>query len=76
MKALEVAYLRSFVLGVFQGLPKELSVHQNDIQAALDHCHEAVMEIEITNFLQVMLLLMAHTTSSSSKWWPPLLISC
>lgn len=54
MKALEVTYLRSFVLGVFQGLQKELEVHQSDIQAALDHCHEAVMEIEITNFLQVM----------------------
>ncbi|XP_063888022.1 KICSTOR complex protein SZT2-like isoform X5 [Scylla paramamosain] len=54
MKALEVAYLRSFVLGVFQGLQKELAVHQNDIQAALDHCHEAVMEIEITNFLQAI----------------------
>ncbi|XP_050730013.1 KICSTOR complex protein SZT2-like isoform X17 [Eriocheir sinensis] len=54
MKALEVAYLRSFVLAVFQGLQKELDVHQNDIQAALDHCNEAVMEIEITNFLQAI----------------------
>ena len=53
-----MAFLRSFVLGVFQGLQKELSVHQNDIQAALDHCHEAVMEIEITNFLQVIMVLL------------------
>lgn len=67
MKALEVAYLRSFVLAVFQGLQKELDVHQNDIQAALDHCNEAVMEIEITNFLQVVTVREVYCSKLSFK---------
>lgn len=48
-----MCHLRSFVLGVFQALQKDLNVHSHDVQAALDHCHESVMEIEITHFLQV-----------------------
>ncbi|XP_047479590.1 KICSTOR complex protein SZT2-like isoform X5 [Penaeus chinensis] len=54
MEAIEVCHLRSFVLGVFQALQKDLIVHSHDVQAALDHCHESVMEIEITHFLQTI----------------------
>ncbi|XP_042227057.1 KICSTOR complex protein SZT2-like isoform X3 [Homarus americanus] len=52
--ALEVLYLRSFVLGVFQALQRELNIQAHDMQIALDLCHEAVMEIEITNFIQTI----------------------
>lgn len=54
VEALEVLYLRSFVLGVFQALQRDLHVHAHDMEVALDHCHESVMEIEITHFLQVI----------------------
>lgn len=60
MKAIEVCHLRSFVLGVFQALQKDLIVHSHDVQAALDQCHESVMEIEITHFLQVSFSLIAE----------------
>lgn len=53
VEAVEVLFLHSFVLGVFQALQKNLDVHAHDMEAALDHCHESVMEIEITHFLQV-----------------------
>ncbi|XP_064122667.1 uncharacterized protein LOC135226915 [Macrobrachium nipponense] len=52
--AVEVCHLRSFVLGVFQSLQKELMIHKQDMEAALNHCHEAVMEIEISHFLQTI----------------------
>ncbi|XP_069157334.1 KICSTOR complex protein SZT2 isoform X2 [Procambarus clarkii] len=54
VEALEVLYLRSFVLGVFQALQRELTINAHDMQVALDLCHESVMEIEITNFLQTI----------------------
>ncbi|KAK8725752.1 hypothetical protein OTU49_010460, partial [Cherax quadricarinatus] len=54
VEALEVLYLRSFVLGVFQALQRDLTVHCQDMQAALDLCSESVMEIEVTDFLQTI----------------------
>ncbi|XP_076055800.1 KICSTOR complex protein SZT2-like isoform X3 [Oratosquilla oratoria] len=54
VKAVEVCHLRSFVEGVFQALQNEQVIHAHDVQTAMDHCSETVMEIDITHFLQTV----------------------
>ncbi|CAL4059120.1 unnamed protein product, partial [Meganyctiphanes norvegica] len=51
---IEVCHLQSFVLGLFQALQKDLFIHANDVEAALTHCYETVMEVDITYFLQTI----------------------
>jgi hypothetical protein len=48
-----LAYYKVFVSSLFKSLHLNNTVHAPDVQAAVDECQEALIEIDITNFIQV-----------------------
>jgi hypothetical protein len=47
------AYYKVFVHSLFKSLHLNNMVHLLDVEAAVDECQEALIEIDITNFIQV-----------------------
>ena len=52
---LNLAYYKVFVFSLFKSLHLNNTVHALDVQAAVDECKEALIEIDITNFIQVII---------------------
>lgn len=53
-RAISMAYSRCFVLALFEALHGSLRVHAVDVQAAVDECEEALVEVDITRFLHTV----------------------
>jgi len=54
---LSLAYYKVFVFSLFKSLHLNNKVHALDVQAAVDECKEALIEIDITNFIQVIIVI-------------------
>jgi len=56
-RVLSLAYYKVFVFSLFKSLHLNNKVHVLDVQAAVDECKEALIEIDITNFIQVIIVI-------------------
>lgn len=54
-KTLVLTHCKCFATSLFSALHQDLYVHSSDVQAAMDQCEETVCEIDITEYLQVLL---------------------
>jgi len=53
-RALEVAFAKSYVHGLFDSLQAGDYIHKNDVQEAIRLCRETKIEINLSSFIQVI----------------------
>lgn len=65
-KLLSLAHCNCFVVAVYKSLALTYPLSYEDMEAAVEQCEEALIEINITNYLQTVCKHLSETKNSNS----------